>query len=170
MESYLPVIWAAIIGLAVAIYVILDGFDLGIGILFPFAETERERDQMMNSVAPCGDGNETWLLLGGAGMMVAFPLAYSIILPALYLPVIVMLLALVFRGVAFEFRWIGVTSKRHWTFAFAAGSALAAFCQGLILGGLIQGIKVEHGAFAGGAFDWITPVAGLWGLGPVFGC
>ena len=169
MESYLPVIWAAIIGTAVAMYVILDGFDLGIGILFPFAETERERDQMMNSVAPFWDGNETWLVLGGAGMMVAFPLAYSIILPALYLPVIVMLLALVFRGVAFEFRWLGVTSKKHWTFAFAAGSALAAFCQGLILGGLIQGIKVENGAFAGGAFDWATPFAVLCGLGLVAG-
>src|SRR6266403_6306969 len=169
METYLPVIWAAIIGLAVAMYVILDGFDLGIGILFPFAETDRERDQMMNSVAPFWDGNETWLVLGGAGMMVAFPLAYSIILPALYLPVIIMLLALVFRGVAFEFRWIGVTSKRHWTFAFAAGSALAAFCQGLILGGLIQGIKVENGAFAGGAFDWFTPFAIVCGLGLVPG-
>src|SRR5256714_7394736 len=169
MESYLPVIWAAIIGFAVAMYVILDGFDLGIGILFPFAKTEHERDQMMNSVAPFWDGNETWLVLGGAGMMVAFPLAYSIILPALYLPVIIMLLALVFRGVAFEFRWIGVTSKRHWTVAFAAGSALAAFCQGLILGGLIQGIKMENGAFAGGAFDWATPFAALCGLGVVTG-
>ena len=169
MESYLPVIWAAIIGLAVAMYVILDGFDLGIGILFPFAETDRERDQMMNSVAPFWDGNETWLVLGGAGMMVAFPLAYSIILPAFYLPVIVMLLALVFRGVAFEFRWIGVTSKPHWTFAFAAGSALAAFCQGVILGSLIEGIKVENGAFAGSAFDWATPFAVLCGLGLVAG-
>jgi cytochrome d ubiquinol oxidase subunit II len=169
MESYLPVIWAAIIGLAVAMYVILDGFDLGIGILFPFAETDRDRDQMMNSVAPFWDGNETWLVLGGAGMMVAFPLAYSIILPALYLPVIFMLLALVFRGVAFEFRWIAVTSKRHWTFAFVAGSTLAAFCQGLILGGLIQGIKVENNAFAGGAFDWATPFAILCGLGLVAG-
>jgi len=169
METYLPAIWAAIIGLAVAMYVILDGFDLGIGILFPFAEADRERDQMMNSVAPFWDGNETWLVLGGAGMMVAFPLAYSIILPALYLPVIIMLLALVFRGVAFEFRWIGVTSKPHWTFAFAAGSALAAFCQGLILGGLIQGIKMENRAFAGGAFDWATPFAVLCGLGLVAG-
>jgi cytochrome bd ubiquinol oxidase subunit II len=169
MESYLPVIWAAIIGLAVAMYVILDGFDLGIGILFPFAASDRDRDQMMNSVAPFWDGNETWLVLGGAGMMVAFPLAYSIILPALYLPVIVMLLALVFRGVAFEFRWIGVTSKPHWTFAFAAGSALAAFCQGVILGGLIQGIKVNNGAFAGGVFDWATPFAIFCGLGLVAG-
>src|SRR5437763_5881899 len=164
MEAYLPVIWAALIGGAVAMYVILDGFDLGVGILFPFAATEHERDQMMNSVAPFWDGNETWLVLGGAGMMVAFPLAYSIILPALYLPVIVMLLALVFRGVAFEFRWIGVTSKPHWTFAFAAGSALAAFCQGLILGGLIEGIKVEKGAFAGGAFDWASRFAVVCGL------
>jgi cytochrome bd ubiquinol oxidase subunit II len=109
------------------------------------------------------------MVLGGAGMMVVFPLAYSIILPALYLPVIIMLLALVFRGVAFEFRWIGVTSKRHWTLAFAAGSALAAFCQGLILGGLIQGIKVENGAFAGSAFDWATPFAVVCGLGLVAG-
>jgi cytochrome bd ubiquinol oxidase subunit II len=169
MESYLPVIWAAIIGCAVAMYVILDGFDLGIGILFPFAKGERERDQMMNSVAPFWDGNETWLVLGGAGLMVTFPLAYSIILPALYLPVIIMLLALVFRGVAFEFRWIGVTSKPQWTFAFAAGSIVAAFCQGLILGGLIQGIKVENGAFAGGAFDWATPFAVMCGLSLVAG-
>jgi cytochrome d ubiquinol oxidase subunit II len=169
MESYLPVIWAAILGLAVAMYVILDGFDLGIGILFPFAETDHDRDQMMNSVAPFWDGNETWLVLGGGGMMVAFPLAYSIIMPALYLPVIIMLLALVFRGIAFEFRWIGVAYKRHWTFAFAAGSTLAAFCQGLILGGLIEGIKVENGAFAGGAFDWATPFGVLCGLGLVAG-
>src|ERR1700716_1751276 len=124
MESYLPVIWAAIIGLAVAMYVILDGFDLGIGILFPFAESEHERDQMMNSVAPFWDGNETWLVFGGAGMMVAFPLAYSIILPALYLPVIIMLLSLVFRGVAFEFRWIAGSSKGHWSFSFTAASPL----------------------------------------------
>src|SRR5881296_458001 len=169
MESYLPVIWAAIIGLAVAMYVILDGFDLGIGILFPFAESEHERDQMMNSVAPFWDGNETWLVLGGAGLMVTFPLAYSIILPAFYLPVIIMLLALVFRGVAFEFRWLGVSSKPHWTFAFAAGSTLAAFCQGVILGGLIQGIKVENGAFAGGAFDWATPFSVLCGFGVLAG-
>src|SRR5258707_1870046 len=110
MELYLPVIWAGVIGFAIAMYVILDGFDLGIGILFPFAATDHERDQMMDSITPFWDGNETWLALGGAGMMVAFPLAYSIILPALYLPIIIMLLGLVFRGVAFEFRWIGVAS------------------------------------------------------------
>jgi cytochrome d ubiquinol oxidase subunit II len=169
METYLPAIWAAIIGLAVAMYVILDGFDLGVGILFPFAGSERERDQMMSSLAPFWDGNETWLVLGGAGLMVAFPLGYSIILPALYLPVIIMLLSLVFRGVAFEFRWLGLTSKKYWTFAFAAGSTLAAFCQGLILGGLIEGINVQNGAFAGGALDWLTPFAILCGLALVTG-
>src|SRR5213078_3653746 len=169
MESYLPVIWAAIIGCTVAMYVILDGFDLGIGILFPFAASERERDLMMNSVAPFWDGNETWLVLGGAGLLVAFPRAYAVIMPALYLPVIVMLLGLIFRGVAFEFRTVADTSKKYWTFAFAAGSTLAAFCQGLILGGLIQGIKVENGAFAGGAFDFATPFALLCGLGVVTG-
>ena len=169
MEWYLPVIWAVVIGFAVAMYVILDGFDLGIGILFPFAKSMDERDQMMNSVAPYWDGNETWLVLGGAGMMVAFPHAYATILPALYVPVIIMLLALVFRGVAFEFRWLGVASKKHWSFAFAAGSMFAAFCQGLILGGLIQGIKVENGAFAGGTFDWATPFAAFCGLGVATG-
>src|SRR3982074_2111579 len=161
MEWYLPVIWAALIGVSVALYVVLDGFDLGVGILFPFAKNEAERDQMINSIAPFWDGNETWLVLGGGGLWVAFPQAYGVILPALYLPVIIMLLALVFRGVAFEFRGLGVTSKKHWTFAFAAGSTLAAFCQGLILAGLIQGINVQNGAFAGGSFDFLTPFAVL---------
>src|SRR5438094_784622 len=150
MEWYLPVIWAAVIGFAVALYVILDGFDLGIGVLFPFAANERERDQMMNSIAPFWDGNETWLVLGGAGLLVAFPAAYAVIMPALYLPVIVMLLALVFRGVAFEFRSVAADSKPYWNFAFAAGSTATAVCQGAILGGLIQGIHVEDGAYVGG--------------------
>ncbi len=169
MEWYLPVIWAGLIGAAVAFYVILDGFDLGIGILFPYAGNERERDQMMNSVAPFWDGNETWLVLGGGGLWVAFPQAYAVIMPALYLPVIVMLLALVFRGVAFEFRWVAVSSKKYWNFAFAAGSTVAAICQGLILGGLIHGIKVENGVFAGGPFDWATPFALVCGLGVAVG-
>src|SRR2546421_5055044 len=169
MEWYLPMIWAAVIGVAVAMYVILDGFDLGVGLLFPFAKSERERDQMMNSAAPFWAANETWLVLGGAGLFVAFPRAYAIIMPAFYLPVILMLLGLVFRGVAFEFRWIAMTSKPHWNFGFTAGSAVAGFCQGLILGGLIQGIKVENGAFAGGAFDWATPFAALCGFGVLAG-
>ncbi len=169
MEWYLPVIWAAVIGIAVAMYVILDGFDLGIALLFPFAKSERERDQMMNSVAPFWDGNETWLVLGGVGLFVVFPRAYAIIMPAFYLPVILMLLGLVFRGVAFEFRWIALSSKPVWNLGFTAGSAVAGFCQGLILGGLIQGIKVENGAFAGGAFDWATPFSVLCGFGVLAG-
>jgi cytochrome d ubiquinol oxidase subunit II len=169
MEWYLPVIWAALIASAVALYVILDGFDLGVGILFPTARTERERDQMMNSVAPFWDGNETWLVLGGGGLLVAFPVAYAVIMPALYLPLTFMLLALIFRGVAFEFRWVAKSSKKYWNFAFAAGSTLAGFFQGIVLGGLIQGIKVSNGEFAGGPFDWATPFALLTGLGVVAG-
>jgi cytochrome bd ubiquinol oxidase subunit II len=168
MEWYLPVIWAGLIGTAVAMYVILDGFDLGVGILFPFAAGEAERDRMMASVKPFWDGNETWLVLGGGGLLVAFPLAYSIIMPAFYIPIIVMLLALVFRGVAFEFRGLA-GSKLKWNFAFAGGSILAGLCQGFVLGGLIQGVKIENGAFAGGAFDWATPFALICGLGVVTG-
>ena len=168
-EWDLPLIWAGIIGIAVALYVILDGFDLGVGILFPFSRDEKERDQMISSIAPFWDGNETWLVLGGGGLWVAFPRAYAVIMSALYLPVIVMLLALVFRGVAFEFRTVAETSKRYWNFAFTAGSTLAAICQGVILGALIQGINVEDGAFAGGAFDWATPFALMCGLGVLAG-
>lgn len=168
MEWYLPLIWAAVIGTAVAMYVILDGFDLGIGILFPFADSEGERDQMMRSIAPFWDGNETWLVLGGAGLFVAFPRAYAILMPALYLPVIVMLLSLVFRGVAFEFRTVS-RSKTGWNIAFTIGSTLAAFAQGVILGGLIQGIQVRDGAYAGGTFDWATPFGLICGLALVAG-
>src|ERR1700746_2548404 len=154
MESYLPVIWAAIIGCAVAMYVILDGFDLGIGILFPFAASEQERDQMMNSVAPFWDGNETWLVLGGGGLMVSFPLAYSIILPALYLPVMFMLIGLIFRGIAFEFRFKAHNeTKKLWDYIFHFGSILATFSQGIILGSFIQGFEVTERAFSGGVFD-----------------
>jgi cytochrome d ubiquinol oxidase subunit II len=168
MEWYLPVIWAALIGTAVAMYVILDGFDLGIGILFPFARKESERDQMMRSVAPFWDGNETWLVLGGGGLWVAFPRAYAVVMPALYLPVIVMLLALVFRGVAFEFRTVS-HSKTWLNVAFAVGSTLAAFAQGVILGGLIQGIPVRNGAYSGGPLHWATPFALLCGLALIAG-
>lgn len=169
MEWYLPVIWGLIIGVAVIMYVVLDGFDLGIGILFPFAKEEKERDVMMNTVAPFWDGNETWLILGGGGLWVAFPKAYAVVMPALYLPVIIMLLALVFRGVAFEFRWVAASSRRLWNFAFSAGSLVAAFFQGIILGGLVQGITVKDGAFAGGPLDWATPFALLCGVGVVVG-
>ncbi len=168
MEWYLPVIWAGLIGTAVAMYVILDGFDLGIGILFPFARSESERDQMMRSIAPFWDGNETWLVLGGGGLWVAFPRAYAVIMPAFYLPLIVMLISLVFRGVAFEFRTVS-HSKNLWNLAFVTGSTLAAFAQGVILGGLIQGVKIENNAYAGGALDWATPFGLLCGLALVAG-
>jgi cytochrome bd ubiquinol oxidase subunit II len=169
LEYTLPVIWALLIGTAVALYIVLDGFDLGIGILFPFFREEADRDQMMNSVAPFWDGNETWLVLGGGGLWVAFPKAYAIIMPALYLPVIVMLLALVFRGVAFEFRWVAKPRHGKWDVAFAAGSTVAAFSQGVILGGLLQGITVVDGRFAGGSFDWLTPFSLMCGAGVVAG-
>lgn len=167
--NWLPLVWALVLAAAVVLYVILDGFDLGIGILFPVNQEEEHRDQMMNSVAPFWDGNETWLVLGGAGLFVAFPKAYGIIMPALYLPVIIMLLALVFRGVTFEYRWVAKPSHQIWDVSFAAGSIVAAFMQGVILGGLLQGIKVENGVFAGGTFDWLTPFSLFTGFAVVAG-
>jgi cytochrome bd ubiquinol oxidase subunit II len=169
MEEHLPLIWAALIGTAVAMYVILDGFDLGIGILFPFARKEEDRDVMMNSVAPFWDGNETWLVLGGGGLWVAFPTAYAVIMPAFYLPVIGMLLALVLRGVSFEFRWVAKPSHGMWDVAFAGGSIVAAFLQGVILGGLLQGVEVVDRQYAGGPFDWLTPFAIFVGFAVVAG-
>ena len=169
MEFYLPIVWAVLIATAVVMYVILDGFDLGIGILFPSTRKEEERDQMMNSIAPFWDGNETWLILGGGGLWVAFPKAYAVIMPAFYLPVIIMLLSLIFRGVSFEFRFVSKPNHRLWDFAFWGGSTLAAFSQGVILGGLIQGVTVVDGKFAGGTFDWATPFALLTGVAVVFG-
>jgi cytochrome d ubiquinol oxidase subunit II len=169
MASYLPVVWALLIAASVGFYVVLDGFDLGVGVLFPFARREEDRDIMMNSLAPFWDGNETWLVLGGAGLLVAFPKAYAVIMPAVYLPVIVMLLALIFRGVSFEFRFVAKPRHLRWDIAFAGGSTLAAFCQGVILGSLIQGITVTNGRFGGGPFDWATPFALLCGLGLVAG-
>ncbi|MDB5796355.1 MAG: cydB [Paucimonas sp.] len=168
-EYFLPLIWAAVIGLAVAMYIVLDGFDLGLGILFPFFPDELQRDTMMSSVAPFWDGNETWLVLGGVGLLVAFPLAYAIIMPALYLPLVVMLLALIFRGVSFEFRHVAKPHHRSWDRAFAAGSTIAAFAQGLVLGGLLQEIRVVDQRFAGGVLDWLTPFSILCGLGLVAG-
>lgn len=157
MSYWLPLVWTIILGIAVVAYVILDGFDLGLGILFPFAESEEQHDIMMNTVAPFWDGNETWLVMGGVGLLVAFPLAYSIIMPALYLPIIIMLLALVFRGVAFEYRWVAKPSHTIWDAAFAGGSIVATLMQGIVLGGILQGIPVENNAFAGDAFDWLRP-------------
>jgi len=168
VATLLPLIWAVLIGVAVVFYVILDGFDLGIGMLFPFAKNDAERDRMLSAIAPFWDGNETWLVLGGGGLLVAFPRAYAIIMPAFYLPVMVMLLALVFRGVTFEFRAMA-QRKPFWNVVFAAGSTIAGFCQGLILGGLVQGIDIADGAFVGGPFDWATPFGLVCGLGVVAG-
>ena len=169
ISLWLPVVWAAILAVAVALYVILDGFDLGIAILFPVEPSEVRRDQMMNSVAPFWDGNETWLILGGGGLFVAFPLAYSVIMPALYLPLIIMLLGLVFRGVAFEFRWVAKPGHELWDIAFAGGSMVAAFMQGVVLGGLLQGIKVDNNMFAGGPLDWFAPFPFVTGLSVLAG-
>jgi cytochrome d ubiquinol oxidase subunit II len=166
---WLPVVATAVVGLAVAMYVVMDGFDLGIGILFPFYPRDADRDQLMNSVAPFWDGNETWLVLGGVWLLVAFPLAYSIITPALYVPIIAMLLALVFRGVAFEFRWVAKPRHRKWDVAFAAGSTVAAFSQGTMVGGILNGFRVEAGQFAGGALDWLTPFSLMCGVGLIVG-
>ena len=157
MTLDLPMIWAVIIATAVFLYVVLDGFDLGVGILFPFA-TDAERDVMVASIAPVWDGNETWLVLGGGGLFAAFPLAYATLMPAMYLPIGFMLTALIFRGVAFEFRAkAGKRGKPFWTAAFAGGSLVAALSQGLVLGGFLQGITVEGRSFAGGHFDWLSP-------------
>jgi cytochrome d ubiquinol oxidase subunit II len=165
----LTVVWALLIAFAVAAYVVMDGFDLGIGILFPFFPVGRERDQAMNAVAPVWDGNETWLVLGGGGLLAAFPLAYAIILPALYAPLTAMLLGLVFRGVAFEFRWRDSGHRRWWDLGFFLGSLVAAFAQGVTLGALIQGISVEGRAYAGGWWEWLSPFSLLTGASLVVG-
>jgi cytochrome d ubiquinol oxidase subunit II len=162
----LAVVWAVIIFFGVFMYVVMDGFDLGIGMLFPFVPDRHERDVMMNTVAPVWDGNETWLVLGGAGLLAAFPLAYSIILSGLYLPLIFMLLGLIFRGVAFEFRFKAREHERHiWDKAFIGGSVTAAFFQGVALGAFLQGIPVNGRAYAGGPLDWLAPFPLLSGVG-----
>ena len=166
----LPLIWYGLIMTALILYVILDGFDLGVGILFPFAPSEQCRDRMMNSIAPFWDGNETWLVLAGGGLFAAFPLAYAVLMPALYIPVIVMLLGLIFRGVAFEFRFkASGKSRRIWDYAFHFGSLTATFMQGVILGAVVQGITVEGRQFAGGAFDWVNAYSLMVGVALVFG-
>jgi cytochrome d ubiquinol oxidase subunit II len=165
----LTVIWAFIIAFAVFAYVVMDGFDLGIGILFPTFDVGRERDRAMNSIAPVWDGNETWLVLGGGGLFAAFPLAYAVILPATYPLIIAMLLGLVFRGVAFEYRWRDPGHRRLWDAAFTGGSLVAAMAQGMTLGALLQGIEVVDRAYAGSWFDWLTPYTLLCGLGVVVG-
>jgi cytochrome d ubiquinol oxidase subunit II len=166
----LPLIWGFLIATAVFLYALLDGFDLGCGILFLFAPSDKCRDRIMNSIAPFWDGNETWLILGGGGIFAAFPVAYAILMPALYLPVIFMLLGLIFRGVAFEFRFKSSEEHRKiWDVAFHAGSLLAAFMQGVILGNFVQGIEVNGRSFAGGPLDWANGFSIVTGIALIFG-
>lgn len=164
----LVLIWTGIIALGVFLYVLLDGFDLGVGILYGFAP-EAGRGLVMNSIAPVWDGNETWLILGGVALLAVFPVAYAIIIPAVYFPVLMMLLGLVFRGVAFEFRFQQPWLRRFWSGGFCAGSALAAFAQGAVLGALIQGFRVEGRAFTGTSWDWLTPFSMLTGVALMMG-
>ncbi len=173
MEMFdLSLIWALIIGFSIMMYVLMDGFDLGLGILFPFAPDEDTRDVMMNSVAPVWDGNETWLVLGGTGLLAAFPLVYTIFLPALYIGVFLMVAGLVFRGVAFELRFKSRRDRRNrrlWNMAFSGGSAVATFAQGAVVGTYIQGFTTQDGVFVGGALDWLTPFTVLTGIGIMIG-
>ena len=165
----LPLIWYGLIATAIFLYVLLDGFDLGVGILFPFAPSDTCRDRMMNSIAPFWDGNETWLVLGGGGLFAAFPLAYAVLMPALYIPVILMLLGLIFRGVAFEFRFKSDSSRKLWDYAFHFGSLIAALMQGMILGAFVQGVDVTGRSFSGGPFDWLNAYSVMTGIALVFG-
>jgi len=168
-DPILPLAFGGIIAFGVFMYVLMDGFDLGVGILFRLAPRDADRDMMMNSVAPIWDGNETWLVLGGAGLMGAFPVAYSVILPALYLPLLIMLIALIFRGVAFEFRFKADRGRVFWDLSFSVGSTFATFAQGLMLGAFIQGFAVVGHQYAGGAFDWLTPFSVLTGAAMIPG-
>jgi cytochrome bd ubiquinol oxidase subunit II len=165
----LATVWAFIIAFAVFVYVVMDGFDLGLGILFPLFPAKADRDIIMNTVAPVWDGNETWLVLGGGGLMAAFPLAYSVLMPALYTPLIAMLIGLIFRGVAFEFRWRAQGERNRWDLAFAGGSWIAALAQGIALGAILQGIHGDGRHYAGGWWDWLTPFSILTGVSLVVG-
>ncbi|MGN6389461.1 MAG: cytochrome d ubiquinol oxidase subunit II [Burkholderiaceae bacterium] len=169
MQIDLVPVWTVIIGVGVFMYVLLDGFDLGVGMLFPFAPNDDARSTIMGSVAPIWDGNETWLVLGGAGLLAAFPGAFVIIFPALYFPVLLMLLGLIFRGVAFEFRLKSSTYRYWWNAAFAGGSAVATFFQGVVLGQFVVGFNVKNGLFGGTPWDWVHPFILLTGLGLMAG-
>lgn len=169
LETVVTFILAGIVGFAIIMYVVLDGFDLGIGILFPWVDNEHHRNIMMSTILPVWDGNETWLVLGGATLYAAFPVVYSTILPTLYLPVILMLAALIFRGVSFEFLHSAYRSRHLWVFCFSIGSTVAAFCQGVVLGTFVQGYTYESGALITSNYQWLTPFSMLTGIAVVFG-
>lgn len=166
----LPLIWYGLIAVAVFLYVLLDGFDLGLGILFPFAPSEKCQDRMMSSIAPFWDGNETWLVMGGGGLFAAFPLAYAILMPAFYIPIILMLLGLILRGVSFEFRFKAHgRAKKFWGYVFHLGSLVATLTQGMILGYFVQGVNVTGRSFSGGPFDWLNAFSVMTGVALVAG-
>ena len=168
LSDFVP-IWTVILAVGVFLYVVLDGFDLGVGILYRFAPDTASRNLLMNSIAPVWDGNETWLILGAVGLLVAFPLAFAIIIPAVYFPILIMLLALVFRGVAFEFRYRDTVHRGFWDHGFFYGSVLATFAQGVLLGAFIQGFRVDGRVFIGSSFDCFTPFTTMTGIALVFG-
>lgn len=157
MSTLLPIAWAAVLAFALCAYLVLDGFDLGVGILLLGTSDAIERDQMVHSIAPVWDGNETWLVLVGAGALGGFPMVYGILLPAFYLPLLPMLMALAFRGVSFEFRFQSARFRPFWDVTFCVGSLIAAFCQGVCIGALTQGVSVANGAFAGNTLDFLSP-------------
>ena len=167
--SSLALFWAAAIAASIFIYVILDGFDLGVGILFGTTRDEGLRGQMMTSIAPYWDGNETWLIVIGASLFAAFPGVYAVFLGAFYIPVLLMLFGLIFRGVAFEFRYRSERMRPVWDRGFFLGSVVVAFVQGAAVGALMRGVAVQDMQYAGGAFSWLHPFPILTGLGLVFG-
>jgi cytochrome bd ubiquinol oxidase subunit II len=167
--SWLPIFWAALIGFAILVYVLLDGFDLGVGILFGTTRDQHFRSRMMTVIAPFWDGNETWLVLIGASLFGAFPMIYAIFLPAFYLPVALLLFGLIFRGVAFEFRYRAERMRWLWDGGFFLGSLIAAFVQGAAIGTMVQELPIANGQFAGGSFVWLTPFSVLCGIGLVIG-
>ncbi|MBL8541277.1 MAG: cytochrome d ubiquinol oxidase subunit II, partial [Betaproteobacteria bacterium] len=167
--SDLALFWAGVIATAILVYVILDGFDLGVGILFGTTGDEAYRTQMMDAIAPVWDGNETWLVVIGAGLFAAFPVVYTVFLGAFYIPALLLLIGLIFRGVAFEFRDRSNRMRKVWDWGFCLGSVVAAFVQGAAIGAMMRGIPVADGQYAGGAFDWVAPFPLLTGVGLVFG-
>ena len=169
MHLDLVPVWTVILGVGVFMYVLLDGFDLGIGILAPMAPDDDARTLMMNTIAPVWDGNETWLILGGMGLLAAFPLAFAVIIPAVYFPLLLMLLGLIFRGVAFEFRLKKTTHRRWWDLSFFGGSAVATYFQGVVLGMYVEGFAVTGRVFSGTSFDWFRPFPLATGVGLLFG-
>src|SRR3954463_6252144 len=171
LTMYLDLVplWAFILALSVFMYVLLDGFDLGVGILFSRAPDDAARHAMVSSVAPIWDGNETWLVMGSIGLFAAFPLAFAVLMPALYFPILFMLIGLLFRGVAFEFRGMPGARQRRWERGFHWGSVVATFSQGVVLGNFVQGLPVVERHFAGGSFYWLRPFPLLVGLGLIFG-